>query len=112
SSPWIRDAPHSEFSMLMRRINSRSSRSIFGRPALLRDFHRQKVLTPARCANEGLFQAERPGPRQAGSATVRPSKPATLGHCRTIECEEASAVTPNSTDNGERGSRLQADYAT
>src|SRR5262249_15224483 len=35
-----------------------------------------------------------------------------LGHCPAIECEEASAVTPNSTDNGERGSRLQADYAT
>ena len=29
-----------------------------------------------------------------------------------VRCEEASAVTPNSTDNGERGSRLQADYAT
>src|SRR3974377_1033970 len=36
SSPWIREAPQSEFSVLMRRINSRSSRSILGRPTLFR----------------------------------------------------------------------------
>src|SRR6266702_520582 len=51
-------------------------------------------------------------PCGAGLATVAPSKPATPGHCLAIECEEASAVTPKSTDNGERGSRLQAEYAT
>ena len=41
SSPWIRDAPHSGFSLLIRRIRSRRPRSIFGRPALFRDFQRQ-----------------------------------------------------------------------
>jgi hypothetical protein len=44
SSPWIRDAPHSAFSLLIRRIRSRRPRSIFGRPALFRDFQRQNTL--------------------------------------------------------------------
>src|SRR5262245_10804382 len=33
SSPWIRDAPHFGFSLLIRRIRSRNSRAILGRPA-------------------------------------------------------------------------------
>jgi len=49
NSPWIRDAPHSGFSLLIRRIRSRSPRSILGRPALPRDFQRQNILNPARC---------------------------------------------------------------
>jgi hypothetical protein len=49
SSPWIRGAPHSGFSWLMRRMRSRRPQSIFGRPALHRDFQRQNVLNPARC---------------------------------------------------------------
>ncbi len=49
SSPWSRDAPHFGFSLLICRMRSRNSRSIFGRPALLRDFQRQNVLKPARC---------------------------------------------------------------
>jgi hypothetical protein len=40
-SPWIRDAPHSGFSWLIRRIRSRNSRSILGRPTRLRDFQHQ-----------------------------------------------------------------------
>jgi len=49
SSPWIRDAPHSGFSLLIRWIRSRRPRSILGRPALFRDFQHQKTLKPARC---------------------------------------------------------------
>jgi hypothetical protein len=41
SSPWMRGAPHSGFSTLIRRINPRSSVSICGRPPWGRDFHRQ-----------------------------------------------------------------------
>ena len=41
SSPWIRDAPHFGFSLLIRRMRSRRPRSIFGRPSLFRDFQRQ-----------------------------------------------------------------------
>ena len=41
SSPCIRGAPHSGFSRLIRRIRSRSSRSIFGRPPRRRDFQCQ-----------------------------------------------------------------------
>ena len=41
NSPWIRDAPHRGFSLLIRWIRSRRPRSIFGRPALFRDFQRQ-----------------------------------------------------------------------
>ena len=41
NSPWIRGAPHSGFSLLIRRIRSRCSRSIRGRPARFRDVQRQ-----------------------------------------------------------------------
>ena len=41
SSPWMRGAPQSGFSTLIRRINARSSVSICGRPPNGRDFHRQ-----------------------------------------------------------------------
>jgi hypothetical protein len=41
SSPWIRGAPQSGFSTLIRRINTRSSVSICGRPPSGRDFQRQ-----------------------------------------------------------------------
>ena len=63
-------------------------------------------------ANEELSRAERSGPRRASRATIEPSRPATLGHCPAVGREEASAVTPSLTGDGERGSRLQADYAT
>jgi len=33
SSPWMRGAPQSGFSMLIRRINTRRSVSIYGRPS-------------------------------------------------------------------------------
>ena len=41
SSPWMRGAPQSGFSMLIRRINERRSVSICGRPPRGRDFQRQ-----------------------------------------------------------------------
>src|SRR5215510_5853457 len=44
SSPWIRDAPHLGFSLLIRRMRSRNSRSIFRRPARCRDFQRQNAV--------------------------------------------------------------------
>src|SRR4030081_176943 len=40
SSPWMRGAPQSGFSTLIRRINTRSSVSICGRPPCGRDFQR------------------------------------------------------------------------
>ena len=49
SSPWIRGAPHRGFSLLIRRMRSRSSRATFGRPALFRDFQRQNAVKPERC---------------------------------------------------------------
>jgi hypothetical protein len=44
-----RDAPHFGFSLLIRWMRSRNSRSIFGRPARFRDFQRQNAAKPARC---------------------------------------------------------------
>ncbi|MCA6113193.1 hypothetical protein [Bradyrhizobium cenepequi] len=41
SSPWMRGAPQSGFSMLIRRISARNSVSICGRPLSDRDFQRQ-----------------------------------------------------------------------
>ena len=41
SSPWMRGAPQSGFSMLIRRINARRSDSTCGRPPRERDFRRQ-----------------------------------------------------------------------
>src|SRR6516225_206235 len=49
SSPWIRGAPHSGLSTLMRRIRARRSASICGRPPRHRDFQRQYRRKPARC---------------------------------------------------------------
>jgi hypothetical protein len=48
-SPWIRGAPQSGFSMLIRRIKARSSALICGRPPNERDFQRQYRRKPARC---------------------------------------------------------------
>ena len=45
----MRGAPHNGFSWLICRMRSRNSRSIFGRPALCRDFQRQKALNLERC---------------------------------------------------------------
>jgi hypothetical protein len=44
-----RPSRNTGFSWLIRRIRSRSPRSIFGRPALFRDFQRHSALKPARC---------------------------------------------------------------
>jgi hypothetical protein len=41
SSPWMRGAPHSGFSTLIRRINTRRFVSICGRPPRERDLQRQ-----------------------------------------------------------------------
>ena len=41
SSPWMRGAPHSGFSTLIRRIRLRTSIGTLGRPPRDRDFHRQ-----------------------------------------------------------------------
>src|SRR6266852_8853351 len=48
SSPWMRGAPQSKFSILICRISVRSSKSICGRPPRERDFHRQWRRKPAR----------------------------------------------------------------
>src|SRR6478672_7602033 len=47
SSPWIRGAPHSGLSTLIRRISARSSASICGRPPRERDFQRQYRRKPS-----------------------------------------------------------------
>src|SRR5882762_7843454 len=49
SSPWMRGAPHSGLSALIRRISARRSASICGRPPRKRDFQRQYRRKPARC---------------------------------------------------------------
>src|SRR6516225_6807538 len=97
--------------MLMRRINSRSrDRSLAALPSS--DISTARSFEIQHDANEELSRAERSGPRRASRATIEPSRPATLGHCPAVGREETSAVTPSSTGDGERGSRLQADYAT
>src|SRR5712691_1521860 len=48
SSPWMRGAPHNGLALLMRRIKSRISVPILGRPGR-RDRHRQKSRKPLRC---------------------------------------------------------------
>src|SRR5262249_26107457 len=45
----MRGAPYKGFSALIRRINARSSASIFGWPPRERDFQRQYRRKPARC---------------------------------------------------------------
>src|SRR6266436_2110851 len=48
SSPWMRGAPHNGLALLMRRIKSRISVPILGRPGRC-DRHRQKSRKPLRC---------------------------------------------------------------
>src|SRR5207248_241960 len=52
SSPWIRGAPHSGLSALIRRISARRSASTCGRPPRERDFHRQYRRKPVRCQHD------------------------------------------------------------
>src|SRR6266403_5684388 len=54
SSPWMRGAPQSGFSTLIRRINTRSSVSIRGRPPCGRDFQRQEQRKPALCQRRSV----------------------------------------------------------
>lgn len=49
NSPWMRGAPHQGFSRHIRRIRSRISLSILGRPPRQPDFHRQYARKPCRC---------------------------------------------------------------
>jgi hypothetical protein len=49
SSPWMRGASQSGFSMLIRRISARSSVSTRGRPPRRRDSQRQQRRKPALC---------------------------------------------------------------
>jgi hypothetical protein len=49
SSPWMRGAPHSGFSMIICRISARNPMSICGRPRNERDFQRHYRRKPARC---------------------------------------------------------------
>ncbi len=50
NSPWIRGAPQSEFSWLIRRTRLRISRDTAGRPGLRTlDFHVQYFRKPSRC---------------------------------------------------------------
>src|ERR1700704_5559505 len=58
SSPWIRGAPHSVFTMLISRISRRISSGTVGRPPRGRDFQRQYDLNPARCRR---YRTWRPG---------------------------------------------------
>ena len=83
SSPWILDAPHSGFSLLIRRIRSRNSRSIFGRPARCRDFQRQKALNPARCH------------RRIVSGFTTWDKSSRLGQIRVIHTNNARSLPYN-----------------
>ena len=48
NSPWIRGAPHSGFSRLIRRISPRTSESTRGRLPRWRDFQRQYARKPRR----------------------------------------------------------------
>ncbi len=85
SSPWMRGAPHRGFSRLIRRIRSRKSRSIFGRPAPFRDFQRQKTLKPPRCQRRmvaGLTtqaKSSSPGQTQVNQLSRARSLPRTRG---------------------------------
>ncbi len=50
NSPWMRGAPHNEFSRLIRRMSSRISFEVRGRPGFpWRDFHFQNTRNPWRC---------------------------------------------------------------
>ena len=76
-------APHNGFSLPIRRMRSRSSRSTFGRPALFRDFHRQNALKPDRCHRRMV----------SGCTTL--AKPSRLGQSRTIHTSSTRSPPRN-----------------
>ena len=49
SSPWIRDAPTAGFPYSSAGLDHADHDRFCGRPALFRDFQRQRILKPARC---------------------------------------------------------------
>jgi hypothetical protein len=49
NSPWIRGAPHSRFSMAMRRMRARTSASMHGLPGRRRERRLQHPRKPSRC---------------------------------------------------------------
>ena len=81
SSPWMRGAPHSGFSLLIRRMSSRSSRSIFGRPVdrEISSANRRETLLDA---TAGSCQAGRRGPIRAGLARAKSAIPTAPGRYR------------------------------
>ena len=68
NSPWMRGAPHNGFSLLIRRIRSRSSRSIFS--ASLADLGISSANRPEilRDAIAGWYRVEQVEPNRAGLA--------------------------------------------
>ena len=84
------DAPHFGFSLLIRRIRSRRPRSIFGRPALFRDFQRQNALKPARCHLRIV----------SGRTTW--AAPSRLGQSRVIHTSSARSLPPSRRRGGAR----------
>src|ERR1022692_3828957 len=80
NSPWMRRAPHSGFSVLIRRMSSRTSRTTRGRPGRPRDFQRQYVRNPARCQR-----------RIVAGWTTR-DKPSRLGQSQVIHTNNARSL--------------------
>jgi hypothetical protein len=83
SSPWIRDAPHFGFSLLIRRMRSRNSRSIFGRPA--RSERRETRTMPAK---DGLRLNDLRRTEQARPEPGHPDQqgPVSAAQSKTTRC--------------------------
>jgi hypothetical protein len=58
NSPWMRGAPHSGFSALIRRISARRSAAICGRPPRERDFQRLSFPKIISAHSDGAVRKE------------------------------------------------------
>src|SRR5262245_47353542 len=74
NSPWMRGAPHSGFSTLIRRINARSSVSICGRPPKEHDFQRQPAKASPMPPDERLWTNDRNGPQDRRKPSIQLDK--------------------------------------
>ena len=80
----------SGFSVLIRRIRSRRSRPILGRPALFLDFHRQNTLKPVRCH------------RRIVSGLTNRAMPTWFGQSLVINTSNARSLPLNRIRDGAR----------
>ena len=99
SSPWIRGAPHSGFSMLIRRTSARRSASICGRPPPARFPTPVTAKAGPMPTHQCLGLDDRENIQNRRKPSIQLDK-RTSGHCSSAERCRAPCAAERSTDVG------------